>query len=832
MTTYILAEPVAVSEGAPFVDVVVRLSAPSPNEVRVNYSTSAGTASSGGSTPDYLHQSGTLVFAPGETTETVRITLRDNTIAEPTEVFWLDLTSPVNAVVAQRFTAVTIFDNDGATGTPALSVSDVVVDETAHTASFFVWLNRPSLSTVTVNYGTADDTARAGQDYVATSGTLSFAPGEMVKTVKVNLIDDALPEKDEFFKLVLSNPGNATLAQAAGTAMIGRNDTPPVSQPYVLATPVAVSEGAPYVDVIVQLSAPSPNEVRVNYSTSAGTASSGGSTPDYLHQSGTLVFAPGETTETVRITLRDNTIAEPTEVFWLDLTSPVNAVVAQRFTAVTIFDNDGATGTPALSVSDVVVDETAHTASFFVWLNRPSLSTVTVNYGTADDTARAGQDYVATSGTLSFAPGEMVKTVKVNLIDDALPEKDEFFKLVLSNPGNATLAQAAGTAMIGRNDTPPVSQPYVLATPVAVSEGAPYVDVIVQLSAPSPNEVRVNYSTSAGTASSGGSTPDYQHENGTLVFAPGETTKTVRVALLDNTVVESTEVFSLDLTSPVNATVAQRFTTATIVDDDDAGTMFSYGISNDIYTITSPLDRIAEGPRGGIDSVFASVSYTLPEHVENIILTGGANLNATGNAGNNVMRGNSGNNIFDGQDGIDTAVFSGPMANYTISAGPNSSRIVSSAADGTDKLISIERLQFADAMLAFDTRPADHTYLAYAMFNAGFNRGPDVDELSLWTSTLDRLDGSTRDLAQVMINHYAPGVPNDVLIAHLWSTIVGGTIPPSALTLYTGLLVDGTYTQASLLDFVAGLPENTSEIVDIVGQTLSLDPIYFLLPAG
>jgi Ca2+-binding RTX toxin-like protein len=600
---------------------------------------------------------------------------------------------------------------------------------------------------------------------------------------------------------------------------------------YVYADPVAVSEGAPFVDFVVRLEAASPNEVRVTFQTDVGTASHGSTTPDYQYRNETLVFAPGETSKTVRVTLLDGTVAEPTEVFWLDLYSAVNATILQRWTPALIFDNDGTSGTPALSVADVVVDETANTASFFVSLNRPSLSTVTVNYGTADDTARAGEDYTAASGTLSFAPGEMVKTVKVNLNNDTLAETDEFFKLMLANPANATLADATGAALIGRSDGETIGQPRFFTTPIVASEGDPYADFVVQLSAPSPNEVRVSFQTDAGTASHGTTTPDYQYRNETLVFAPGETSKTVRIALLDGTVAEPTEVFSLDLYSAVNASIADRYTTATILDNDGAGAVYSYGISNDVYRIASVLDRIAEGPRGGVDTVFASVSYALPEHVENIVLTGSANLNATGNAGNNAMHGNSGSNTLDGQDGIDTAAFAGPMASYAIAAGPNNSRTVSGAG-GTDTLISIERLQFADVTRASDTRPGDNTYEAYAMFNAGFNRVPGMDELSLWTSTLDRLGGNTRDLAQAMINHYAPGVPNEALVAHLWSTIIGGAIPVDQLAFWTGQIVNGNYTQASILEVVAKLPENTNEIVGIVGQTLNLDPGYFLLPAG
>jgi hypothetical protein len=239
------------------------------------------------------------------------------------------------------------------------------------------------------------------------------------------------------------------------------------------------------------------------------------------------------------------------------------------------------------------------------------------------------------------------------------------------------------------------------------------------------------------------------------------------------------------------------------------------------------LDRIAEGPGGGIDTAVSPFSTTLPANVENLMLTGSA-VNAIGNDGHNVLRGTAANNVFDGKGGVDTVVFSGPSGAYT-ATGTVASRTVTSAIDGSDTLASIERLQFTDVVRAEDTGPGGHTWLAWAMFNAGFDRAPSTAELSLWTAQLDRI-GSAQGLAQAMINHYAPGVPDEALVAHLWGTIVETPIPLDALTAYVGLVASGTYTQAGLLELVATLDLNTAEIAGIVGQPVALDPAYFPVP--
>ena len=115
-------------------------------------------------------------------------------------------------------------------GPPALSVADARATEAPGArVDFAVTMGRASASTVTVDYATADGTATAGSDYTATSGTLSFAPGETAKTVSVRVLDDAHDEGEETFTLTLSNPsgGNAWLADATATGTIENSDAMP-----------------------------------------------------------------------------------------------------------------------------------------------------------------------------------------------------------------------------------------------------------------------------------------------------------------------------------------------------------------------------------------------------------------------------------------------------------------------------------------------------------------------------------------------------------------------------------------------------------------------------
>ena len=103
---------------------------------------------------------------------------------------------------------MTITDDDT---TPGLSIADASTsDETAANLTATVTLSGPSSSTVTVNYATANGTATAGADYTATTGTLTFIPGDTSETFNIPILADTVDEVNEVFSVTLSSPSNAT----------------------------------------------------------------------------------------------------------------------------------------------------------------------------------------------------------------------------------------------------------------------------------------------------------------------------------------------------------------------------------------------------------------------------------------------------------------------------------------------------------------------------------------------------------------------------------------------------------------------------------------------
>jgi hypothetical protein len=517
----------------------VSLSLPSTKTVTVNYQTANSTAIAG---TDYESAGGALSFDPGQTAKTFSVAVKGDITDEDNETFFVNLSSPSNASIADSQGIGTITDDDGA---PMLSIVDATVNEGNAgivNAAFTVNLAPASSKTVTVTYQTADNTAIAGNDYTAAGpATLTFSPGETVKTVNIAVLGDDTDEDDETFYVNLSAPVNAAIADAQAVGTIKSDDAPPS----LSINDVSVSEGnegTVNATFTVTLSTASSRTVTAEYLTVNNTAIGGS---DYVSVAPTkLTFAPGETSQPLDIAVIGDVTEENDETFFVNLINPSNASIADNQGLGTIKNDDGAS---SLSVNDVTVTESnagTVSAMFTVTLSAPSSKIITVNCNNSDSTATAGKDYTAVNTTLTFNPGETLKTVNVFVLADTLYEKNETFSVNLSDESNAGIADHQGIGTIKDDDAPPA----ISVKDAVADEGVVSMTFVVTLSEKSELEASADYVVSSSSIARSNLEP----LSGKVSIPAGSLSAVITIDLLASGI---NGVFNVDLNNPVNATL-------------------------------------------------------------------------------------------------------------------------------------------------------------------------------------------------------------------------------------------------------------------------------------
>jgi hypothetical protein len=200
--------------------VTVRLSKASATNVKVNYSTADDSANN---PSDYLATSGTLTFLPNQTVRTIPITIQSDLVSEMSEKLVVNLDTPINATINDSQGIITINNDD----IPNISISDVTLTEGNNgtsLANFVVSLSIPSVQTVQLNYGTANQTAIQPSDYVRTTGTLIFNPGETSKNISIAVTGETLIENDQSFRVNLTSPINGRITDSMGIGTILDDD--------------------------------------------------------------------------------------------------------------------------------------------------------------------------------------------------------------------------------------------------------------------------------------------------------------------------------------------------------------------------------------------------------------------------------------------------------------------------------------------------------------------------------------------------------------------------------------------------------------------------------
>jgi hypothetical protein len=508
--------------------------------------------------------------------------------------------------------------------TPSITISDAqVVEGNAGTATmtFNVFLSAASASTVTASFATASGTATSGSDFTPNSGTVTFTAGQTMQTINVFVLGDITPEADETLFVNLTNPVNATIADNQGVGTI-KNDDALSALSISDVTLAEGNSGTTSFNFTVTLSPASAFPVTIDYATADNTAVVGS---DYQPTSGTLTFAPGQTTKTISVLVNGDVTTEPNETFFVNLFNPGNASVSDAQGLGTITNDDA---NPSITINDpTIVEGNAGTSNmtFVITLSNPTSITLSVPFSLADGTATVGSDYQTNSGSFTVFPGSTTAQLSIGIIGDTNVEPDETFFVNLGATAGATIAKSQGVGTIVNDDG--LASPGISINDVTVTEGnsgTVNASFTVSLTAGSASTITVNYATADNTATVANS--DYVAKSGLLTFTPGQTSQNVVIVVNGDTTFEPNETFFVNLTAPTNAIIIKAQGTGTITNDDvvgsadlsltKTGAATAAGNANVTYTITVVNNSasgatnvvVTDPPAGG--STFVSATTT------------------------------------------------------------------------------------------------------------------------------------------------------------------------------------------------------------------------------
>ncbi|MBK8802412.1 MAG: hypothetical protein IPN71_10240 [Fibrobacteres bacterium] len=528
---------------------------------------------------DYSGNSGRwdTVFA-GSTSRTLSVQVRGDTRFERDEFFRIRLDTLRNAsAIGNTLQDSGWIRNDDLQ--PRVTIRDTTVQEPSVYGSvaqmaFAVTLSTPSGLPVQLQWQTLSHTARGTDAFGAARGdylnfdsgsVVAFAPDEVTKILLVPVYGDTTYERTEDFYLQLGQVSDAVIDRDRAIGTILDADSAPGIH---IDDADTVTEGSKS-RFTVRLDRPSDIPVRCRVVTRNGTAQTG---TDFRALDTNLVFLSNEGSKSILVQTYLDTVAnERVENFRAVLLSVVDATTSDTSATGLILDVNPK---PFLSIDSIApVDEADTTIRFWVRISQVSAMPVQVRFATVAATATANQDYKDTSGTLSIPAMTSRIQLPARIIADLLDEDSvENFQMRLRSVVDPTLADlfdSIGLAGIQDDDPPPsitVSDATILE-PAGVGASAA-MTFTVRLDLPSGKTVGVAWRTQDSTAKL--AERDYLSANGSLVFAPGQTAKTITVSVLGDSLDEYDEHLKVVLSAASNGLIADALGLGTIQDNDTA----------------------------------------------------------------------------------------------------------------------------------------------------------------------------------------------------------------------------------------------------------------------
>ena len=579
---------------------------------------------------------------------------------------------------------------EGNSGTKPVDFK-VTLDKAATTAQSVVW----SAAGSGTNAATANDFSGA------LTGTLTFNPGEITKTVQVLVAGDTVVEANEQFTVALSAPSSglilSTTAKQADV-IISNDDVAPVVSISAVATSVLEgNSGTKPVDFKVTLDKAATTAQSVVWS-AAGSGTNAATANDFSGAlTGTLTFNPGEITKTVQVLVAGDTVVEANEQFTVALSAPSSGLILsttakQADVSITNDDIASTVSIGAVATSVVEGNSGAKAVDFKVTLDKAASTAQSVIWSAAGSgtNAAAANDFSgALTGTLTFNAGEIAKTVQVLVAGDTLVEANEQFTVTLSAPSSGLILSSTAkqaNVIITNDDIAPVDD-YGMdpaTAPLITLNGAGINGVIEK---PTDGDL-FKLNLVAGTS--------YE-------LAMNKTSGTL------NPFIELYDMYG--------QLMAFNDNDATLAGTTNAKLSFIAPISGTYYLAAYDSFEITQGAYTVTAKSVALPLLTITGSIYNDLIMGSGSADKLqGLAGNDTLYGYAGNDVLEGGDGDDTLL--GDVGDDTLIGGLGMDKLTGGA--GND-LFRFSTLQSASPANNLDTitdfvRGADKIALDRAVF--------------------------------------------------------------------------------------------------------------------
>ncbi|NWI09710.1 GPR98 protein, partial [Crypturellus soui] len=416
---------------------------------------------------DFVGVGEILVFDEGETKKMITLTILDDPEPEDNESIIISLVhTEGGSRILPDFDTVTviILASDNVAGIISFqTTSRSVIGREGEQVQFHVLRTAPGLGNVTVEWKIVGH--RVKQNFEFFSGILFFPEESLNATLYVHLLDDHIPEEKEEYKIILYNVKTQGRVASTGAAALDSQGYEAVltveasDEPHGIlnfastSREIIIPEENKTIQLFINREFGSLGFVNVTYATVPGLLTISNETEltmaepgtDYIPVSGSLILEEGETSAAINITILEDDIPEMQEFFLVNLSSvelimnhstlfPPKLDLEGIASQIVIDANDGVRGVIEWESTSFEVTETQRNLTITAHRNRGFYGNVSLFFYAQNLEAQLGLDFNVTSRTLFFADGERHKSIDVMIFDDDIPEGDERFQLILTNP--------------------------------------------------------------------------------------------------------------------------------------------------------------------------------------------------------------------------------------------------------------------------------------------------------------------------------------------------------------------------------------------------------------